>query len=335
MSREEEWHSIKCKEKLSAELFKYISPRVSDVLLKMSGSVLNKLEEVRLRAEKPLMVHYNGKSGFVGVNGEILYSPKTAFFAERADIEKTVEIVSQSSIYAYQDEIRNGFITLRGGHRVGICGRAVLAENEIKNIKDFSGLTIRVSREVKGCSLSAMNHLVSGSEVMNTLIISPPGCGKTTLLRDIARILGNGEISGRCMAVGIIDERSEIAACYRGVPQNDVGVATDVLDACPKVIGMDMMIRSMSPQVLITDEIGNSGDGAAIRRVINAGVKIIASAHGYSVTDLQCRREVVELIRDKTFERYIVLSRRNGPGTIEEVADGSLTILHGRKSNVS
>lgn len=323
------------KEKLYSELFKYISPGIAAILERIDAVVFEHLEEIRLRVNKPLMLHYDGAFGFVQKDGEIRSSPGSAYCVSRQEIEKTIELVSQNSVYAYQEDIKNGFITLTGGHRVGICGRAVTAGSEIKNFKDFSALTIRISREVKGCAVSAIKHIAIGGRIMNTLVISPPGCGKTTLLRDIARILGSGEHSRRYLTVGIVDERSEIASCYKGVAQNDVGISTDVLDACPKVVGMDIMIRAMAPNVLITDEIGTAGDCSAIRRVINAGVKIITSAHGYSVSDLQCRKEVLDLIKEGVFERYIVLSRLMGPGTIEEVADSNLQTLYRRKANAS
>ncbi|NLV37139.1 MAG: stage III sporulation protein AA, partial [Clostridiaceae bacterium] len=164
----------------------------------------------------------------------------------------------------------------------------------------------------------------NNSDIFNTLIISPPQCGKTTILRDIARLLGNGlpDMGFRGVKVGIVDERSEIAACQKGIASNDVGLRTDVLDGCPKRIGMPMIIRAMSPKVIITDEIGNEGDREAIHSVLNAGVRIVATAHGYNVSEMKSRREVIKLIEDKVFERYIVLGNANGPGTLVEVIDG-------------
>jgi stage III sporulation protein AA len=178
-----------------------------------------------------------------------------------------------------------------------------------------------------------MKYVVKSSrDIFNTLLISPPQCGKTTILRDIARNISDGikELDFTGLKVGVIDERSEIASCYKGVPQNHTGVRTDVLDACPKAIGMDTMLRSMSPQVIITDEIGNEGDGEAIKRVINAGVKIIATAHGYNISELKTRQEVIGLIEGKVFERYVVLSSREGPGTLEEITDENLRVMYRR-----
>jgi stage III sporulation protein AA len=249
-----------------------------------------------------------------------------SFILTQYEIIRTLELMSENSIYAYQDEIKCGFITLRGGHRIGITGKAVMEGSSIRNIKDISALNIRVSREVPGCAEKLMRYVTNrGNQVFNTLIISPPQCGKTTMLRDMARLLSDG-MQEPCfdgIKVGIIDERSEIAACYRGVPQNCVGMRTDVLDSCPKRIGIDIMLRSMSPKVIITDEIGNQGDKDAIMRVVNAGVKIITSAHGYNISEMQSRQEVISLIEGKVFERYIVLSNSKGPGTVEEVVDGT------------
>ncbi len=177
-----------------------------------------------------------------------------------------------------------------------------------------------------GCAGRIMRYLVKGSSgVYNTLIISPPQCGKTTLLRDIARSLSDGmpELAFQGVKVGIVDERSELAACYKGLPQNDVGLRTDVLDGCLKSLGMTMMIRSMSPSVIITDEIGCEGDREAVLGVLNAGIKIITSAHGYNISELKSRREVLRLIEDKVFERYVVLGSSRGPGTLTEIVDGS------------
>lgn len=313
-------------ERLETDILKFLAERIRNIIKKIDVQQLRSLEEIRFRANKPLMLQNSRGDWIVGNDGKLTVGNFNSFTVLQDDIIKTVELMSENSIYAYQDEIKNGFITLKGGHRVGLTGRAVLDGGRVKNIKDISGLNIRISREVLGCCNKVLEHIVSKrNEVYNTLIISPPQCGKTTLLRDIARTLSDGvtSLNFKGLKVGIIDERSEIAACYKGVAQNSVGVRTDVLDGCPKAMGMDLLLRSMSPQVIITDEIGNEGDRDAVMRVINAGVKIITTAHGYNVSEMKTRREVISLINEKVFDRFVVLSNTNGPGTIEEVIDGS------------
>lgn len=310
---------------LGKEVIQFLSQEIRSVLRKININILRSIEEIRLRANKPLMIQNYYGDWFVEQNGGLTQENSNLYIIRQEEIIKTLELMSENSIYAYQDEIKNGFITLRGGHRIGITGRVVLDGNNIKNIKDISGLNIRLSREVPGCSAKVIKYILNDkNDVFNTLIISPPQCGKTTLLRDIARTISDGmdEFNFKGMKVGIVDERSEIAACYKGVPQNQVGVRTDVLDGCPKCIGMIMMIRSMSPRVIITDEIGNQGDKEAVIKVLNAGTKIITTAHGYNISELKSRQEVISLIEDKVFERYIVLSNSDGPGTIEEIVDG-------------
>lgn len=313
------------KHPLENEIIPYISQNLRDVLKRIDYSSLADIEEIRLRACKPVTLLNSAGDWYVTENGRLTRTRINLCIASQIDLTKTLELMSEKSIYAYQDEVKNGFITLRGGHRVGIAGRVVMENGSVKNIKDISGLNIRISREIPGCSEQVIRHIICGSrDIYNTLIISPPQCGKTTLLRDITRIVSDGlpSLNFTGLKVGLVDERSEIAACYKGVPQNNVGMRTDVLDGCPKVIGMDMMLRSMSPRVIVTDEIGNPGDRDAVLRVLNAGVKIITTAHGYSISDLKARREVLGLIEEKAFDRYIVLSNANGPGTLEEVVDG-------------
>ncbi|HHV98074.1 MAG TPA: stage III sporulation protein AA [Clostridiaceae bacterium] len=303
----------------------YVSQGIRDTLGKVDKRVLESAEEIRLRADKPLIIQQYLKEWFVSKSGKLEEFCSDPYIVERSEISKTVEIMSENSIYAYQDEIKNGFITLKGGHRVGLAGKVVLDGGSIKNIKYISGLNIRISREIPGCSDHVINYILNKKGgIYNTLIISPPQCGKTTILRDLARKISDGisEAGLKGMKVGIVDERSEIAACYKGVPQNNVGIRTDVMDGCPKSLGMCMMIRSMSPQVIITDEIGGQGDKDAIMSVINAGVKIIATAHGYNLTELKSRREVIGLMEEKVFERFLVLNNSKGPGTLAEVIDG-------------
>ncbi|GAE87642.1 stage III sporulation protein AA [Acetivibrio straminisolvens] len=320
---------LQCFEK---DILRMICSPIRDVIKKVPVTELMTTEEIRLRANKPLMIQNEKGSFFVNLDGRLTTNRLNLFYVSQEQIAKTLELISENSIYAFQDEIRNGFLTIRGGHRVGIVGRVVLNGDTVKNIKDVSGLNIRISKEVAGCSSKVLKYIITSEKhVYNTLIVSPPQCGKTTLLRDITRAISDGieEMGFRGLKVGLIDERSEIAACYKGVPQNRVGTRTDVLDACPKQIGMIMMLRAMSPDVIVTDEIGNKGDEDALIQVLNAGVKIISTAHGYNVSELKSRKEVLNLIEEKMFERYIVLSARKGPGTVEEIIDGTnMSILY-------
>lgn len=306
------------------EVLKYISQDLRNILKKVSLKDVLSLQEIRMRANRPLMISNGDGSFFIDFDGSLTKRGLNLVYVSSEQILKTLELISENSIYAFQEEIKNGFVTLKGGHRVGITGKVVLEGGNIRNIKDISGLNIRIAREVYGCSNGVLKYIVNGSEIYNTLIISPPQCGKTTILRDIARNLSDGivEMGFEGVKVGIVDERSEIASCYRGVAQNRVGVRTDILDGCPKNLGMVMMLRSMSPNVIITDEIGNKGDGDSLRQVQNAGIKVITTAHGYNISQLKSRIEVLNMMEEKIFERYIVLSSRKGPGTIEEVIDG-------------
>ncbi|AEY66433.1 stage III sporulation protein AA [Clostridium sp. BNL1100] len=316
---------------LQFEILPFLIPGIREVIQKIHINELNNLEEIRLRAGKPLMVFYKKNDWFVTQNGRLTRSLSEAYIVDQKEIVKTLELMSENSIYAYQDEIKSGYITLRGGHRIGLSGKVVLQEGKIRNIKDFNGLNIRIAKEVKGSAKHIIKYIIkNSSDIYNTLIVGPPQCGKTTILRDLSRMLSSGEAEYdfNGMKVGIVDERSEIAACCKGVPQSDVGYRTDVLDGCPKVLGMEMLLRSMSPGIIITDEIGTHGDRDAILKVLNSGIKIIASAHGYNITELKMRDELLSLIKSAAFERYIVLSSRNGPGTLEEVVDSGMTPVY-------
>ncbi|MCX7710351.1 MAG: stage III sporulation protein AA [Clostridia bacterium] len=318
---------------MERDILPYISLRIKSILQKANISRLKEIEELRLRADKPLMMIGNGREVFIDAGGAVSANCRNSFIVMQSDIAKTLELISENSIYAYQEEIKNGFITLKGGHRVGIAGRVVTDGTGIKNIKDISGLNIRLSKQIKGCSKEVIKYILNNTGVYNTLIVSPPQCGKTTILRDITRFIsdGNEELKIRGLKVGLVDERSEIAACYRGIAQNDVGIRTDTLDGCPKAAGMTLLLRSMSPQVIVTDEIGNRGDKEAIRQVINAGVKIITTAHGFNISELKTREEVLSLMEEKVFERYIVLGNSLGPGTLEEAVDGiTMQVLYKR-----
>ncbi|NOH16801.1 stage III sporulation protein AA [Clostridium cochlearium] len=267
------------------------------------------IQEIRIRAEKPIIV----KEG----SNEVI----TNYMATLEDISSVVKRMSSYSIYAYDDEIKQGYITIKGGHRVGICGKCVLDGEKVKTIKYPASLNIRICREVEGCSNKILPYVLKSSMVENTIIISPPNCGKTTLLRDIAKNLSNGikRLNLRGVKVCVIDERSEIASCVNGVPQLNIGLRTDVLDSCPKSQGIMMAIRSMSPEVIVCDEIGSREDIESIIKAMNSGVKLITTVHGYDVEDIYEREVFKEAIENKVFQKAIVLSGRKGVGTVEYI----------------
>lgn len=290
----------------------------------------NRLQEIRLRINAPLMVVYDNKEYFVTTKSELSTHVGDAFAINKNEIRETMEYISNYSLYAFEDEIRQGFITIQGGHRVGIAGKVIIEENKIKSIKHISFINVRLSHQVKGCADLVIPYILSDDKksINHTLIISPPRCGKTTLLRDIIRNLSNGEGLTEGITVGVVDERSEIAACYMGIPQNELGIRTDILDCCPKAEGMLMLIRSMSPQIIAVDEIGAREDIEAIDYVINCGCKLIATVHGNSIDDIRNKPLLGKLVREKTFTRYIVMSNSRNIGCVEKIYDERGTLLY-------
>lgn len=276
-----------------------------------SSDEINFLEEIRIRASKPVILKYS--------NLEVVLDN---LIVSKEEIIEILQYICNNSIYSYQNQICNGYITLKGGHRVGITGSVVMTEDKITNINYIASLNFRIAKQVIGASNRVLKYILNTEEnsVYNTLIISPPGAGKTTMLRDLIRKISNGmeQINYKGITVGLVDERGEIAAMYKGIPQNEVGLRTDVLDNVPKWMGMQMMIRSMAPQVIVADEIGNKKDVEAINYAVCCGIKGIFTVHGKNIEDIKLNPEIAKLLNTHIFERLIFLDEKR-KGEIDKV----------------
>lgn len=295
------------------------------ILSKIPTFYKENIEEIRLRVSCPLSIYAKGQDYFITENGNISNDHKDGVIISLEQINKSFQLVTNYSVYALQDEIQNGFITIKGGHRVGIGGKIIYGNLGIENIKNISSLNYRIGREKLGISKDIIPYLIDGKgDFYNTLIISPPQCGKTTLLRDIIRNLSNGNESGikRGYKIGLVDERSEIAGVYNGIPQKQVGIRTDILDSCKKSLGIIILIRAMSPEIVAVDEIGSLEDAKAIEEALRAGIKVIATVHGSSIEDIKMKSSLKDLFTERIFKRFIILDNSSGVGTIKEIIDG-------------
>ena len=275
------------------DILKYFNNRIREILLEnICGKEI--LEEIRLRNNKPIILKFSERENVLELN------------ITTQDILETLEKLCDNSIYSYQTQICEGYITVKGGHRIGITGNVVGDGQRVININYISGLNFRIARQIIGAANKVMPYIVDDERVYNTLIISPPASGKTTILRDIVRQIS--DITKR--TVSVVDERGEIAAMYKGNAQNDMGIRTDVLDNCPKSIGMKMMIRSMSPEVIVADEIGKYEDIEAINYATCSGVKGIFTAHGKNLNDIELNPVLKTLLDNRIFERLIFLNNK-------------------------
>ena len=277
----------------------------------ISTSIIGFIEEIRIRLNRPIALK---------IGQEVMV---IEHIINKEEIDEIFEQICENSIYSYKKEICEGFITIKGGHRVGITGTAVI-EEKLKNINYISSLNFRIAREKKDSSKEVIKNIINQQEnnVYNTLIISPPGCGKTTMLRDIIRNISNGikEIGLSPKVIGLVDERGEIAATYKGVPQNDIGIMTDVMSNFPKSIGIKMLIRSMSPQIIVCDEIGGKEDVEAIKIATCSGVKGLFTAHGKNLEEVIKNPELNQLLNQNIVEKVIQLSSKE-KGVVEKIYD--------------
>lgn len=258
------------------------------------------VEELRLRRGYPMTALLS--RGECPLGGEPV--------SER-DLREVLERASQASAHTVLEQVRNGFVTLQGGHRIGLCGTVTRKDGGIYTLRYLSSLSIRVARAVEGQAANLMPNLIENGAFLSTLLLGPPGSGKTTLLRELIRTLSDGH-GVPPHRIGVADERGEIAALWQGKAQFRVGRQTDVLDGCPKAEGLSILLRGMNPQILAVDEITHPADVAAMVEAAGCGVALLATAHGGDVADLQRRPVYRTLLNEGVFRRAVVLSRANG-----------------------
>ncbi len=292
------------------QVLEYLSNSLRTEIQKYLYSNNNEIEEIRIRANRPMSIKTSRKN-------EILEHIVTT-----QEILETFQKVCENSVYSYKKQICEGFITIKGGHRVGITGNCVFENGQVTNINYISSLNFRIAREKINCSNVLLKYVIDiqNKNIYNTLIVSQPGCGKTTILRDLIRKISSGisEYDIEPKTFGVVDERGEIASMHKGIPQNNVGILTDVIDNVSKSLGMSMLIRSMAPEIIACDEIGSSEDIQAINYTMCSGVKGIFTAHGGSLEELLLNKQIAELLQKFIIERIIFLDKNN-KGQIKEV----------------
>ena len=286
------------------EILKYFPSNIQGLLnsaIEQNHNIMEELQEIRIRCQRPIILKLRRVDILIEYN------------VSQTEILQTMEKLCNNSIYAYKNQICDGFLTIKGGHRVGLTGTAVIENGKVINVKYISSLNIRIAREVIGCSNQILGQVLDleHDTIFNTLIVSPPGKGKTTMLRDLIRQISNGvkKINFSGKTCGVVDERGEIAAMFQGVPQNDIGIRTDVIENISKAKGMKMLIRSMAPEIIACDEIGSKEDIEAIKEAILAGVKGIFTMHGKTIEDIKNNKDMNELIEEKQIEKIIFLGK--------------------------
>lgn len=310
------------------EAIEFLSPKLSNLLKAFPADLQGRVREVCIKADKPvciMTISYDGIYFLKEGGGFTNHMPISPYIAQKSDVFESLKTLTSYSLHSFKNEINQGFITLKGGHRAGICGSCVYESDKISTVCDISSINLRIARQVKGVATGLVKKLFTPC-VTSTLIVGPPASGKTTLLRDMARCIASGE-TGIITKLSLIDERGELAAVYNGVAQNDVGVLADVFDGYKKADGMAIAIRSMSPKVMMLDEISGEEDIEAISQCFNAGVSIIASVHAGSLDELHMKKGICSLLKQGGFSHIVMLSSAEHPCQIKEILSPKEMVL--------
>lgn len=297
-----------------AETIKNLFPREFHKMLLHLPDVMGGLQEIRLRVNCPCIFIVDRVEQYPDREGELSKSREKAAVLSKEEITAIFNHICNYSPYAYESQLRQGYLTVAGGHRVGIFGQVVMEGEQVVLMKQVQFLHIRIVHEVYGVAREIIPYLYEGGQFLNTLVISPPGAGKTTMLRDIARMISDGNRYHPGMQVCIIDERSEIAGSYMGVPQTRVGIRSDVLDGCPKAVGMLMAVRAMGPQLIVVDELGLDADYEALYCASGCGINLLASIHGNDLADIAKKHTDKKDVFQEIFQRFIILSWKKENG---------------------
>ncbi|MEG1952893.1 MAG: stage III sporulation protein AA [Hydrogenoanaerobacterium sp.] len=300
-------------------LCKILPLRLQSAVLKMDEPTQLAAQELRLRVNRPLQISLNGQIEFLGDRGKTTpRSNESSIIVSSQEIFDVFRAVCGYSVHTHQSEIADGFITFEGGHRVGICGTAVINDGIVSGMRDISSLNIRIAKEIRGCAEKVIKYSNYGCKGM--LLAGPPSSGKTTMLRDLARLLAGDGICN-IKKVALLDERGELAAMWQGVPQNDVGICTDILSGYTKKKAILMAIRTLSPDIIICDEIGREDDIDAIKTGAVCGVKLIASVHAATIDEVLKKPFVKELAALGAFDTIVLLNGCERVGEIKEVRE--------------
>lgn len=294
----------------------YISPRIRMILEKLNDNTVSDIQEIRLRTNRPVVIVTASGSSFLTTNGRTSFILSAGcVLASENEISDTVNKICGYSMHSHSEDILNGYVTLPNGSRVGLCGTAVFERGELKSVKDISSINIRIPRTVESMSEIIMDKVFSIG-LCNLIIAGPPSSGKTTMLKDIAYQLSSGRL-GRYYKLCVVDERKELYS-----EKSDalaLGPNTDVISGFPKGTGIGMAVRTLSPEVIICDEIGGGKEVEEIVEGMNSGVKFILSLHADSVSELKLKKQFIRLCRTGGFKKIILMSGSDAPGTVKSI----------------